>query len=239
MTLRVKVDKLNVRSGPGTGYEIVAQLGFGDLVEPVETAGWLPVELGDGTVGWVAERYLEKLSESVDQDVQAIVEECRLQGLDLPAQIAYVLATVEWETNRTFKPVREAYWLSEDWRKLNLRYYPYYGRGYVQLTWGDNYRRYTERLRSRFPERAGQIDLVAEPDQALIPEYARFILVDGFKTGAFTGKKLPDYVNEDRTDFLNARRCINRLDRADKIASLAEKWLSRLEGRDGGSGENG
>ena len=46
-----------------------------------------------------------------------------------------VLATVEWETNKTFQPVREAYWLNEDWRRAHLKYYPYYGRGFVQLTW--------------------------------------------------------------------------------------------------------
>ena len=55
------------------------------------------------------------------------------------AWCAYGLATAWWETNKTMQPVREAYWLSEAWRKPNLRYYPHYGRGYVQLTWkGDD-----------------------------------------------------------------------------------------------------
>jgi hypothetical protein len=52
--------------------------------------------------------------------------------------MAYVLATTEWETDHTFKPVREAFWKDEAWRQVNLRYYPYYGRGYMQLTWEDN-----------------------------------------------------------------------------------------------------
>lgn len=149
--------------------------------------------------------------------IAAIKAECQKQGLSLPAQIAYVLATTEWETAHTFQPVREAFWKDEDWRRRHLsRYYPYYGRGYVQLTWEANYRKYAKIL---------GIDLVGEPDLALEPRTALYILVHGFKTGAFTGKKLSDYINEGKTDFYNARRCINRLDRADEIAALAEKFL--------------
>lgn len=77
---------------------------------------------------------------------KAIISECRKQGLTLNTQIAYVLATVEHETANTFKPVREAFWLNEAWRSNNLWYYPYYGRGYVQLTHQSNYQTYTNIL---------------------------------------------------------------------------------------------
>ncbi|MDX1371593.1 MAG: hypothetical protein R3321_03945 [Nitrososphaeraceae archaeon] len=43
------------------------------------------------------------------------------------AQTAYLLATTRWETGNKFIPNVEAYWLSEAWRKRNLRYYPYHG----------------------------------------------------------------------------------------------------------------
>src|SRR5262245_13473604 len=75
--------------------------------------------------------------------------------------LAYMLATTTWETNHTMQPVREAYWLSEDWRRANLRYWPYYGRGYVELTWKDNYKREGDRL---------GLDLVADPDRAMDPK---------------------------------------------------------------------
>jgi hypothetical protein len=52
------------------------------------------------------------------------------------------------------------------------------------------------------------------------------ILVDGFKTGAFTGKKLTDYINDQDTDFFQARRCINALDKAEEIAAIAQEFLS-------------
>jgi hypothetical protein len=52
---------------------------------------------------------------------------------------AGVIGTIAIETASTFAPVREAFWLDEHWRRMNLRYYPYYGRGFIQTTWQANY----------------------------------------------------------------------------------------------------
>ena len=77
---------------------------------------------------------------------------------------AAAIATVAIETASTFKPVREAFWMSENWRRANLRYYPGYGRGYIQLTWIDpNY------------INAGNyigVDLKNNPDRAMEPAIA-------------------------------------------------------------------
>jgi predicted chitinase len=151
--------------------------------------------------------------------IEAIKHECKAQGIGLNTQIAYVLATVEWETAQTFKPVREAFWLSEDWRRQNLRYYPYYGRGYVQLTWHTNYTKYAQML---------GVDLVNNPDLAMESNIALFVLVHGFKTGTFTGRKITNFINVHQADFVNARRCINARDHAHDIAQLAEKYLRTL-----------
>jgi len=151
--------------------------------------------------------------------IKAIKSECVAQNIALDSQIAYVLATTEWETAQTFQPVREAFWLSEEWRKRNLRYYPYYGRGYVQLTWENNYQKYSDIL---------GVDLVGNPDLAIENDIALFVLVHGFKTGTFTGRKITDYINDFETDFINARRCINGTDRAHEIAELAENYLNDL-----------
>jgi hypothetical protein len=151
--------------------------------------------------------------------IEAIKAECLLQGIGLNTQIAYVLATTQWETAQTFKPVKEAFWLSEDWRRNNLDYFPYYGRGFVQLTWKNNYQAYGKILR---------IDLVNNLDLALDPDVALFVLVHGFKTGTFTRRKITDYITDDKTDFINARRCINGEDKAHEIAALANKFLRDL-----------
>ncbi len=83
--------------------------------------------------------------------IEAIKSECLRQDIGLKNQIAYVLATADHETNHTFKPVIEAYWLSnpDTYLKTHLpssKYYPYYGRGYVQLTWDYNYEKYGKLL---------------------------------------------------------------------------------------------
>ena len=151
--------------------------------------------------------------------IQAVKWECKALGIGLATQIAYVLATVEWETAQTFKPVREAFWLSEDWRRQNLSYYPFYGRGYVQLTWHTNYTKYSHML---------GLDLVNNPDMAMESRTALFVLAHGFKTGAFTGRSIGEFINIHRTDFIGARRCINGRDREHEIAQLAEKYLRNL-----------
>ncbi|KML60495.1 chitinase [Burkholderia cepacia] len=98
--------------------------------------------------------------------------------------------------------------------------YTYRGRGYVQVTWKNNYRTIGEQI---------GVDLVHEPDRMLEPEIAAWATVYGMERGIFTGKKLADYVNADEQDYFNARRIINGLDQADTIASFAVRFKSILE----------
>lgn len=150
--------------------------------------------------------------------IDAIRWECNQHGLLHRNQQAYVLGTVEHETARTFKPL-------EEYGRGRGRVYGrpdpqtgkiYYGRGFVQLTWKGNYARYSQIL---------GVDLVNKPELACDPNVALFILVHGMKHGKFTGRSLPQYVNETRTDFYNARRVINGMDKATHIATLARKYL--------------
>ncbi len=154
--------------------------------------------------------------------IQAIIQEAKRHGITVPSQIAYILATVEHESAASFQPVREAYYLGEpkaENHRKTLRYYPFYGRGYVQLTWDYNYRNYSTLL---------GLDLMNQPDLVMRPDVALFILVDGMKRGVFTGVGLDKYINNRATDFNNARRIINGMDRAGDIASLASNWFSNL-----------
>jgi peptidoglycan hydrolase-like protein with peptidoglycan-binding domain len=154
--------------------------------------------------------------------IQAIIQEARRQGITSRSQIAYILATVQHETNDTFQPVQEAYYLgepkAENYRQT-LRYYPFYGRGYVQLTWDYNYREYSNLL---------ALDLVNKPDLVMRPEISLFVLIDGMKRGVFTGVGLDHYITVDRTDFRNARRIINGLDEAVRIEEYALNWQTKL-----------
>lgn len=136
---------------------------------------------------------------------------------------AYLLATVRHETAFTWRPIRE-------FGQGRGREYgtpdpdlgeTYYGRGYVQLTWKENY------------ERAGRLlgkDFVRNPDKTLDPETAYQILSRGMREGWFTGRALEDYIADTRTDYVNARRVVNGTDRAENIAAQARKFESLLRG---------
>ena len=151
-------------------------------------------------------------------DTQLIINECHKDGCTRE-QTAYILATARWETNHTMKPVQEAYWLSDKWRRQNLRYYPWHGRGYVQITWQRNYRHAGDQL---------GVDLMKDPDSVMRPAIAVRILVRGMMQGWFTNHKLPDHVNEAKTDFAGARRVVNGTDKAQAIAALAREYVEAL-----------
>lgn len=153
--------------------------------------------------------------------IDKIIGECFFQGINNLNAVKYILATVEHETNGTFMPVKEAYWLSEHWRELHLRYYPFYGRGLVQITWETNYKKFSQILTDRYE--CEYIDLVKNPDLALDETFATVILVYGMKHGTFTGKKLDDYFTDKDSYFVGARRIINGVDKAAHIAGLAMK----------------
>lgn len=142
------------------------------------------------------------------------------------AYAAYGLATARHETNATMQPVREAYWLSDDWRKAHLRYYPWYGRGFVQLTWEKNYQRADDELGL-----GGK--LIADPDLALQPDIAAEIMVRGMAAGWFSGKSLGDYLPSsgvaDVHQFTNARNIINGQDHAVDIAEIALRMQDALQ----------
>jgi len=142
---------------------------------------------------------------------------------------AYELATTWHETNATMRPVREAYWLPEEWRKEHLRYYPWYGRGYVQLTWDFNYQRADRELGLNGA-------LIATPDKAMEPAIAAQILHLGMNEGWFTGvslkKVLPASGIATREQYMNARTIINGRDKADQIEDYAQVFERAL--RDGG-----
>ncbi|WP_217577311.1 carboxypeptidase [Mesorhizobium sp. GbtcB19] len=148
-----------------------------------------------------------------------LINECRAQGL-LRNQCAYVLATAFWETAHTMQPVVEAYWLSENWRRNNLRYYPWYGRGFVQLTWEKNYQRAEAETGSPVHQ---------NPALALNPAIAAKIAVTGMREGWFTGRDLNDFIDLQHSDFVNARRIINGVDRAQEIAVIAQHYDEALK----------
>lgn len=151
-----------------------------------------------------------------EETIAAIKDECARQGVVLNNQIAYILATSEWESG--FTVVRERFTSVREPERRTLSYYPYYGRGFVQLTHQTNYQKFSDLL---------GVDMVGDPDLALQADIALYVLVYGMMNGSF-GRGLPHYVNANQTDFLQARHCVNVMDKAAEIAALANKWLKVL-----------
>lgn len=102
-----------------------------------------------------------------------VLDEGEARGTPLN-KLAYNLATGWWESAKTMQPVREAFWKNEAWRSKNLRYWPFYGRGLVQLTWEANYKKASELV---------GVDLVADPDKAMDPKISVKVLFDGIERG--------------------------------------------------------
>lgn len=143
---------------------------------------------------------------------------------------AYALATSYHETAKRMQPVREGLSASDAWRKKNLRYYPWYGRGDVQLTWEENYKRADKELGL-----GGA--LVKNLDLALDPEISAEIMARGMQEGWFSGDKngrhtlarhLPSPEGT-RAQFKQARRIINLMDKADLIAGYAVQFQDALK----------
>ncbi len=163
--------------------------------------------------------------------VDAIIAECRRQGVTMLEQQAYIIATVQHETGGLFSPVRERFENNEPNNEIgrrSLRYnmretkdYIYYGRGYVQLTHVEHYRTYGGLLNA---------DMEADPDLALQPSVALFVLVHGMMNGTF-GQRLDRHINARHVDFVGARHSVNGTDQANHIATLAQTWLTRLQAR--------
>ena len=148
------------------------------------------------------------------------------------AWTAYALATAWHETRATMQPVREAYWLGEEWRRTHLLYWPWYGRGYVQLTWEANYARADEEL-----ELGGA--LIHDPDLAMRCDIAAKILRRGMVEGWFTGVKfasvLPGSGVATRRQYMDARTIINGRDKADLIEDYAQHFERALRDAEWGA----
>lgn len=166
-----------------------------------------------GHVDPVKQQNIERLLSAIEAD--AAVSDVRWA--------AYMLATVKHECADRWQPV-------EEYGKGAGRPYgepvtvvsadgqshanTYYGRGYVQITWKDNY--------ARLGKAIGVNDqLVIAPEKALDPSIAYRIMSEGMRRGLFTGRKLGDYINDQRCDYRQARQIINGLDQADRIAAYS------------------
>lgn len=165
--------------------------------------------------------------------------------------LAYALATAYHETGKEMRPLREGF-ASTDEKAIDAvtRYCQrvgrsnyalpdpvtgksYFGRGLVQITFADNYKRVGQAI-------GMGLELYQNPTLALDPLVSVKIMIRGMADGLFTSHKLADFFNDSKTDWFNARDIINgdknlmpewangaRI--GDLIASYAKKFYACLQ----------
>jgi hypothetical protein len=143
---------------------------------------------------------LNKILDYRDEKYPAITE----------AQFAYILATAFWESARTMQPITE---LGTE-RYLRAKpYYPWIGRGLVQVTWDYNYKKFG----------------ALHPEDMLKWPQALDALFRGMLDGMFTAHKLSEFVNAEKADFFHARKVVNGLDKAAVISTIALCFWKALQ----------
>ncbi len=182
-----------------------------------------------------------KLSNPQVTGMSAILDEWERRKLTDLRMLAYMLGTTKWETDHTMQPIAERggnayftkmYDIAGDRPSLARRNgnttkgdgIKYRGRGFVQLTWKNNYSTMTAEIKKNKID----ADLVANPELAMRDDIAAFVLFEGMLRGLFTGKKLSDYFNNVKTDWLGARRIINGTDKATEIAGISKQFYADL-----------
>ena len=148
---------------------------------------------------------------------------------------AYILATSFWETGRTMEAVKEK--TDKTGEQYFFRMYDikgsrpqvakrlgntipgdgikFAGRGQVQLTGRTNYINMGKYLK---------LDLVNKPDLLLDTKISARVLVYGLLNGSFTGVSIKKYLTSTKTDYVNARRVVNGVDKAEEIANIAKSF---------------
>jgi hypothetical protein len=169
------------------------------------------------------------------------------QEFSMLRHVAYMLATVKGETG-IFQPLKEKRANPQKQPALfkqQQKYFPsgFFGRGYVQLTFKENYRMAGQKLAGTVIEvqnkdgskRQLTIDkdtFVNEPDLVMQPTASYQILARGMREGWFRKRKnavpfkLSDFIKEGSPpDYKGARNIINHPSSfADKFAGFADKF---------------
>jgi putative chitinase len=125
-------------------------------------------------------------------------------------ELAYLLATVVHETAHKMQPIRE---MGGERYLRSKKYYPWVGEGLVQVTWKENAVKFGAK----------------KPGDLLTWPIALRAAFEGMIKGMFTGKKLADYINKNRVDYVGARRIINGTDRAKLVAGYARAFRDALK----------
>ena len=217
-----------------------------DVIEWVEAKVFLPENYGAVRSDWTVENpdswWRDSLDSAESSDKQKVSEQWVYDkaveyGVTDKNQIAYILSTIKWECG--FKNQKEIWGENKSYWKVDSETgQAYYGRGFVQLTHKYNYQKYTQIIKDMWKDfkdndgnilKASDIDLVNNPDIILKSnELAIFIAIHWMKNWIFTWKKLDDFINDTKTDYIAARSIVNWSNKAKEFADNAQTYVDKL-----------
>lgn len=157
------------------------------------------------------------------------------------AKLAYILATVFHETAYTMQPAKEIgsdtyltkrYDITGDQPHIARRLgnhtvgdgLKYPGRGYVPITGKSAYTKASD---------VTGVDLVNNPEKLMNPATSVQVAFHWIMQGWFTGKALNDYLNDSKSNYINARMVVadngKTNEHAHEIAQYAEQFHKALQ----------
>ncbi|MGO4171540.1 peptidoglycan-binding protein [Bosea sp. TAF32] len=171
------------------------------------------------------------LSTGQVKGIEGILDGFAKAGDGRDKTLAYGLATARREVGAGMVPVREGFSKNDAAARAYVaKHYPnkgyskpagpwghvYYGRGYGQLTWFDNY------------DAEG---VAADPDRALDPKFAAELLFKALLDGRWNGqgKGIAFYLPTGGPDDLkNARRTVNITDHWQEVADFYRQFMAAI-----------
>lgn len=178
-----------------------------------------------------------KLNPSQVEGMTAILDEWEAHhASEDDRHLAYMFATAHHETDRKMQPIDEyggnayftrKYGIEGDnpaRARRNGNTEPgdgpkYHGRGFVQLTWKNNYEKMTS---------VAGVNLVKNPERAKDLRIAIKIMFFGMIEGSFTGHKLAKFFSKTTEDWVNARRVINGVDKANLVGTYGRSYYGAI-----------
>lgn len=197
-----------------------------------------------------------KLTPTQVAGIELILNEWEASKLTDLRWLAYILSTIHHEVGQTYEPIEEnlnysAAGLMKTWpskftpekaaqyakkpeKIANYVYanrggngneasgdgWKFRGRGFVQTTLKSNY---------QWAKDMTGVDLISNPDLMKGAGVSVKTAFAGMIGGLYTGKKLNDYFNDVNEDPFNARKIINKLDKAELIKGYWKKFYEALK----------
>lgn len=165
-----------------------------------------------------------RLSQSQVNGIEAILNAFETHGGGKIKVLAYALATARREVGPGMVPVREGFKKTDAQARAFVRRqgrayarvvngHVYYGRGLVQLTWFENYKKE---------------GIANNPDRALDLNFSTSLLFRGLRDGRWNSRRkgIEFYLPDDGPDDLkNARRTVNITDHWATVADYYRRFV--------------